>query len=141
MSDNGSIFKVWGERHRVLLNKSCEIDFLKLKANTFCSLHSHSKKINLFYILKGKVKIESEFGKIILTKGQSFEIRPPLKHRFVALTNAEMIEVAYVNKGKIKETDINRKKLGGRIIKGVYLSISELRKKGYLELNNEKHSI
>lgn len=132
--DSNSIFKVWGERHRILLTDTTEIDYLKLKANTFCSRHNHDKKINLFYVLKGKIRIDSEFGKTILKKGQAFEVRPPLKHRFVALTNAEMIEIAYVNKGKIDDKDINREQLGGKIIKGKYISIPELRKKGLLDL-------
>jgi len=134
---NGNLHKVWGERHRILLSKTSEIDYLKLKANTFCSQHSHNKKINLFYVLKGKIRIDTEFGKIILQKGQAFEVRPPLKHRFVSLSNSEMIEIAFVNKGRIDENDINREKQGGRIIKGKYLSIPELRKLGYLELSNE----
>ena len=136
--DNGNIFKVWGERHRILLTKTTEIDYLKLKKDTFCSWHNHKNKINLFYVLKGKVKIESEFGKIILKKGQSFKVNPSLKHRFIALENSEMIEIAYVNRGRISADDINRKKQGGRIIKGKYISVLELRKKGYLELNNEE---
>ncbi len=135
MSEN--IHKVWGQRRRILLTDQTEIDYLKLKANTFCSQHNHVKKINLFYVLKGKVRIETEFGKIILKKGESFEVCPPLKHRFIAISNVEMIEIAYVTKGKIDEKDINREKLGGRIIKGKYISIPELRKRGYLELDNE----
>ena len=132
--DSGNIFKVWGERRRILLTDKTEIDYLKLKINTFCSRHSHYKKINLFYVLKGKVKIESEFGKIILKKGQAFEIKPPLKHRFVAITNAEMIEIAYVEEGKIDPNDIDREKQGGRIMYGQELTEDELRKKGWLEL-------
>lgn len=137
MIDMNNIQKVWGERHRVLLTDTCEIDYLKLKANTFCSQHNHKEKHNLFYVLKGKVRIDSEFGKVILSKGQSFVVKAPLKHKFVALKNSEMIEIAFVDKGKISENDIYREKQGGRIIKGKYLSIPELRKKGYLELNNE----
>ena len=130
----GNIFKVWGERHRLLLTNTTEIDYLKLKANTFCSKHNHKYKINLFYILKGKIKIKTEFGETILKKGQSFEVAPPLQHRFIALTNAEMIEIAYVNEGKIDDNDINREQQGGKIIKGKYISIPELRKKGLLKL-------
>ncbi len=132
--DNNSIFKVWGTRNRILLTDTTEIDYLKLKKNTFCSSHNHNQKINLFYVLRGKVIIESEFGRIVLKKGQSFEVRPSLKHRFIALEKSEMIEIAYVEKGKISDKDINREQLGGKIIKGKYLSIAELRKKGLLEL-------
>lgn len=136
--DYSNIFKVWGERHRVLLTDKCEIDFLKLKKDTFCSTHKHNKKSNLFYVIKGIVVIESEYGKIKLSKGQCFEVKAPLKHRFIALSDSEMIECAYVENGKIDEKDIIRDILGGRIIKGKYISIPELRKKGYLELDNEK---
>jgi len=132
--DSGNINKIWGQRIRILLNNTHEIDHLKLNKNTFCSTHNHSKKINLFYVLKGKVEIQTEFGNVILKKGESWYVRPPLKHRFRALTNAEMIEIAFVEKGKIDAKDINRELLGGRIIKGKYISIPELRKKGLLVL-------
>lgn len=129
-----NIFKVWGTRNRILLNKTSEIDYLRLKKDTFCSLHNHKNKINLFYVLKGKVKIETEFGNKVLNTEESFEVCPPLKHRFIALTDAEMIEIAYVKKGKIDENDITREKQGGKIIEGTCLSIPELREKGLLEL-------
>jgi len=135
--DSGNIHKVWGTRRRILLTNTIELDLLHLKKDTFCSTHSHKSKINLFTVIKGKVRIETEFGRIILKKNESFEVRPPLKHRFVALMNSIMVETAYVNNGKIDTNDINRNVLGGRIIKGKYISIPELRKKGYLELNNE----
>ena len=135
--DTGNIFKVWGTRRRILLTDTVEIDLLHLKKNTFCSSHSHKNKINLFTVIKGKVKIETEYGRIILRKNESFEVRPPLKHRFIALTNSIMVESAFVNKGKINPNDIKREKLGGKIIKRKYLSIPELKKKGYLELDNE----
>jgi quercetin dioxygenase-like cupin family protein len=135
--NTGNIFKVWGTRNRILLTDSCEIDYLKLKKNTFCSLHYHSKKINLFYVLKGKVRIETEFGKITLRKNQSFIVTPSLKHRFVVLIDSEMIECAYVNKGKLNIDDIYRQSEGGQIIQGKYFDINELRKKGYLEISHE----
>ena len=135
--DNGNIFKVWGKRHRILLTDTVEIDYLELKANTFCSRHSHNHKINLFHVLKGKVRIDSEFGKVILREGQAFKVSPPLKHRFVALEDSEMIECAFVEKGTIDAKDINREIQGGRIIDGKYISIPELREQGYLEIENE----
>ncbi len=132
--DSSNIPKIWGIRNRIVLSNTSEIDHVILKKNTFCSLHNHKKKINFFYVLKGKVKIDSEYGTQILKKGQSFEIRPPLKHRFTALVNSEMIEIAYVEKGIINENDIYRYSLGGRIIDGKYLSIPELKKANKLDL-------
>ena len=132
-----SIFKVWGTRRRILLTDKCEIDLLDLKSDSFCSTHSHKNKINLFTVISGKVRIETEYGKIILRKNESFAVLPSLKHRFVSLTKSVMIECAYVNEGKIDPDDIVREKLGGLIIKNKEYSIPELRKNGYMELNNE----
>ena len=47
MSD--SIFKVWGERRRLLLIDQTEIDLLYLKKDHFCSTHNHNDKINKFF--------------------------------------------------------------------------------------------
>jgi len=135
---NGNIHKVWGERRRILLTDTIELDLLYLKANSFCSTHYHLNKINLFTVVKGKVRIETEFGKIVLKKNDSFQVDPSLKHRFVALCNSIMIEVAFVNNGKIDADDIQRIIQGGRIIKNKEYSIPELRKIKYLELNNEE---
>ena len=134
---SGNIHKVWGERRRILLTDTIELDLLYLKPDTFCSTHSHKNKINLFTVVKGKVRIETEFGKITLKKNESFQVDAPLKHRFVALIRSIMIETAFVLEGKIDASDINREKKGGRIIKGKEYSIPELRKAGYLELENE----
>lgn len=132
-----NINKIWGERRRILLTDKTEIDLLYLKANTFCSSHNHEEKVNKFYVVSGKIKIETEIGNIILTKNDSWEVHPPLKHRFVALEDSVMIELAYTIDKKIDPKDINRDIQGGKIIDGKYISIPELREKGLLELNNE----
>ena len=132
--DYNNIFKVWGRRRRILLTDRTEIDLVYLKKNCFCSTHNHLKKINKFVVVSGKVRIKSEYGAIILTKNESFEVRPPLKHRFFALEDSVMIECAYVEKGKIDPDDINRESQGGRVIKGKEMTLDEMRKKGVLEL-------
>jgi len=132
--DNSSIFKIWGLRKRILLTDTTEIDLLHLKRNTFCSTHRHDKKINKFIVISGCVKIESEFGDITLHSGEEFEIRPPLKHRFFAKEESTMIELAYVEEGKIDPNDIDRESQGGMIINGKEMTFDEMRKKGMLNL-------
>ena len=132
--DNSNIFKVWGTRRRLLLTDSSEIDLVYVKKDTFCSTHSHSKKINKFTVIKGKIRIDSEYGNIILRPNESFEVRPPLKHRFFALEDTIMIELAYVENGKIDADDIDRESQGGRIVNGKEMTLNEMRKKGILEL-------
>lgn len=132
MSD-GNIHKIWGERRRILLTDRCEIDLLYLKKNSFCSRHKHRDKTNKFVVVKGKVRIETEFGKKVLTKNQSFEVKPPIIHRFFALKDSIMIELASVNADFIQPKDIKRFKQGGRIVDGKEMTENKMRKKGLLD--------
>ena len=129
-----NIHKVWGERRRILLDDKNEIDLLYLKKDYFCSTHTHKQKANRFIVVSGSVKIEAEFGNVILTKNKSWTVLPPIKHRFVALENSIMIEIASVKEGKIDEKDIDRESQGGKIIDGKEITLDEMRKKGLLEL-------
>jgi quercetin dioxygenase-like cupin family protein len=129
-----NIFKVWGERRRQLLTNQIELDLLYIKKDHFCSTHHHTKKINLFSIVSGKVKIQTEYGDVILTKNEQFTILPPMVHRFYALEDTTMIEVAYVNDGVIDENDINRKSQGGKIINGKEYTLEELKTNNLLNL-------
>jgi len=131
---NGSIFKIWGERRRILLTDQTEIDLLYLKKDSFCSTHSHVTKINKFVVIEGKVRIETEFGKKTLIKNQSFEVIPPLVHRFFALEDSVMIELAYVTENYIQPKDIKRLSQGGRVINGKEYTKKQLRAKGLLDL-------
>lgn len=131
---NGNIHKIWGERRRLLLTNETEIDLLYLKKDCFCSRHSHETKINKFVVIEGKVRIETEFGKKTLTKNESFEVQCPLIHRFFALEDSIMIELAYVTEGFIQPKDIKRKKQGGRIVNGKEMTKDKMRKKGLLDL-------
>ena len=129
---NGNLYKIWGERRRILLTDKCEIDLLYLKKDSFCSRHKHKAKTNKFVVVKGKVRIETEFDKKILGKNQSFEVKAPLIHRFFALKNSIMVELAYVDEGYIKPDDIKRFKQGGRIVNGKEMTENQMRKKGLL---------
>ena len=132
--DNSNVFKVWGIRQRLLLTDTTEIDLVTVNKDTFCSTHSHQQKINKFYVLSGKIQIQSEYGDVILEAGSIFEVRPPLKHRFFAIENSTMIEMAYVEEGKIDAEDIDRESQGGRIVDNKAYTLDEMEKKGLLDL-------
>ena len=129
-----SIFKIWGQRRRILLNDKVEIDLLYLKKNYFCSTHTHKFKENKFIVISGKIIIDTEFDSIMLTKNNSWIVSPPLKHRFYAIEDSIMIECASVRKGNIDENDICREKQGGRMINGKEYTLADLRAKGMLGL-------
>ena len=125
-----NIFKVWGIRNRILLTSKTEIDLLTVKKDCFCSTHSHLTKINKFYVVDGCFEIETPFGTKILNTGESFTVEPPMVHRFKALEDSVVIELAYVIDGIIDEKDINRIKQGGRIINGTEFTLDEIEKQG-----------
>jgi len=133
MSEN--INKIWGTRRRILLTDNSEIDLLYLKKDSFCSTHNHKQKSNKFVVISGKVRIETEFAQQILKKNDSFTVKPPLIHRFFALEDSVMVELAFTsNNIKINENDILRISQGGLIINGKEMTENELREKGMLGL-------
>jgi len=129
-----NIHKVWGERRRIRLDEKNEIDLLYVNKDAFCSTHTHEFKTNKFIVIKGKVRVETAFGNTILTQNESWVVEPPLKHRFFALEDSIMIELAYVEEGKIYPEDINRESQGGRVIDGEELTLDQMREKGLLNL-------
>lgn len=130
--DTSNIFKIWGERRRLLLTDKTEIDLLYLKGESFCSTHRHKDKINKFYVITGKVAIETEFGTKVLKADEVWEVRPSCVHRFKALMPSVMVELAYVEEGQIDPADIVRYKQGGRIIEGIEMTEDDMRQRGLL---------
>ena len=131
-------YKIWGVKKRLYSDDKSEIDLLYLLSDTFCSTHHHKNKINKFFILSGRVSIETEYGSMILMRGEeSPEILPNTVHRFNVLEDSVMIETAYVKKGKISGNDIVRKTQGGRYVKNQEVTEKELRKKGLLDSKKE----
>ena len=127
-------FKVWGKKIRLLEDEKNEVDLLYLKENSFCSSHTHENKINRFYLITGKVKIETELGSTILSPNEIWTVYPKIKHRFVVLEPSILIEMAYVYKGRINPDDIIRESQGGLMIDGKEITLDEMREKGLLEL-------
>ncbi|MHA1437956.1 MAG: hypothetical protein ACTSPD_10300 [Promethearchaeota archaeon] len=135
-----NIHKVWGERRRIHLDCLNEIDLLYIKKDTFCSTHTHKYKTNKFIVVQGKIRIETEFGQRTLSSNESWEVNPPIKHRFYALEDSVMIEIACISTqlwntiGAIDPNDINRESQGGRIVNGKEMTLNEMREKGMLNL-------
>jgi len=134
MEDTNNIHKIWGERRRLLLTSKTEIDLVTLKKDTFCSTHYHDKKTNRFIVVSGKVRIESEYGSTILEANDSFEVCPPLRHRFFALEDSVMVECAYTDETVINPDDIVRISQGGKVIDGKEITLVEMREQGLLDL-------
>ena len=103
--------KIWGENIEIFRSESVSVNILKIKKGYQCSYHHHRFKRNNFYVIEGELKICHEQGETILNKGESFEVRPPNKHQFVAMTDVVAVETVYV---KLEDADIIRETEGGK---------------------------
>ena len=106
--------KVWGETTQIFKTANVEVHCLRIKKGGYCSEHKH-KKSNLFYIIRGKLKISVWDGsklidETVLTGGQMTTIQPGLWHMFEALENTECIEVY---EAQVFDNDIERRTTGG----------------------------
>ncbi len=88
--------KLWGSEEWLVNNEKYCAKFLNLEKGFKCSLHSHKKKDETFYVLEGRVLIEGEGNTTtILYKNGSIRIKPGEVHRFYALTErAKILEVS-----------------------------------------------
>ena len=126
-SKESKIMKVWGIRDRAHLSDKCEIDILTLLPNSNCSVHYHNKKSNKFIVIEGTVYIKTGFGEIKLEKGDRVTVKAPLIHQFkTKKQKAILLEIAFVDTGKIDSNDIMRKNQGWRHIKNKDYSVEEL---------------
>lgn len=130
--------KIWGTKLRILENNLSEIDLLFLEKNSACSEHTHKRKINRFVLIKGDVDIKTSLGIHKLKINEPFTVRPPMLHQFIVNKNSIMIEIAFVEKGKISPNDIQRFCQGGKFIKKKFYTHKELIKKNQKRSNYEK---
>jgi len=86
--------KVWGAEDWIVNYENsnfCGKRLLLKKAHQ-CSIHYHKIKSEVFYINQGLVLMQA-YGKDRLMKpGESILIEPGTKHRFIGITDAEIIE-------------------------------------------------
>lgn len=91
MTYHKEVPKVWGKEIWIVNRDYCGKK-LVLNKGFRCSMHYHKIKDETFYILKGKVLMETDNKKRIMLPGNSILITPCMKHRFTGLENSEIIE-------------------------------------------------
>ena len=83
--------KEWGKEIWIVNRDYCGKK-LVLNKGFRCSMHFHKNKDETFYILKGKVLMETDNKKQIMLPGSSVLITPNTKHRFTGLEDSEIME-------------------------------------------------
>ena len=91
MTKHKEVQKAWGKETWIVNRDYCGKK-LVLKKGFRCSIHYHKKKDETFYIIKGKVLMETDGKKQTMLPGDSIHITPMLKHRFTGLENSEIME-------------------------------------------------
>ena len=109
--------KVWGTTETLLVTPMIEVHRIKINPQSYCSLHKHEFKWNMFYVVKGMLCIEVQKNNYDLTditelyQGQYTSVKPNEYHKFFTRDESvEALEVYYLN--PITE-DIIRKTVGG----------------------------
>jgi quercetin dioxygenase-like cupin family protein len=83
--------KLWGEEHWIVNREYCGKK-LVLKKGFRCSLHQHKIKDETFYVIKGKVLMETDTGTRLLLPGDKHHIGIGQKHRYTGMQDSEIIE-------------------------------------------------
>jgi quercetin dioxygenase-like cupin family protein len=83
--------KEWGEEQWIVNKEYCGKKLI-LKKNRRCSMHSHKKKDEVFYLQSGKVLLEMSGKKYTLLPGDFVHVKPNAPHRFTGLQDSEIIE-------------------------------------------------
>lgn len=83
--------KAWGEEHWIVNREYCG-KLLILKQGWRCSMHFHKVKDEVFYVIAGKVLLETEHGDRVMLPGDHQHIPQRLLHRFSGLEDSRIIE-------------------------------------------------
>lgn len=83
--------KAWGEEHWIVNREYCGKKLI-LKRGHRCSMHFHKVKDETFYVLRGRVLLETEAGSRVMLPGDHQHIPQRLLHRFGGLEDSEIIE-------------------------------------------------
>jgi N-acetylneuraminate synthase len=107
--------KVWGHEEWIVNNSKYCGKKLVLKKGYRCSIHKHDIKDETFYILHGKVLLETEFeGKQetkLMTAGDVFHVVTGMWHRFTGIEESAIIEFSTFH----MDEDSIRKEQSGKV--------------------------
>jgi len=89
-----SVDKVWGQEILMANTDQYCGKKLILRKGKRCSLHFHKLKDETFYIDCGRIAIEVDGTKQILSAGNSVRVVPGLLHRFSGIEESVLIETS-----------------------------------------------
>jgi quercetin dioxygenase-like cupin family protein len=90
--------KVWGTEEWIVNNERYCGKILNLNKGFRCSIHHHKEKHETFHILSGRILLELNNTKKLMTAGETQTIKQNEKHRFTGLEDSKIIEFSTTHK-------------------------------------------
>ena len=94
-----TVAKPWGKEIWLELNEHYCYKRIYINAGTRTSYQYHQRKYETNYIIEGQAEVwlENESGTVekkVMSAGDHFTVRPPRKHRVIAISNVILQEVS-----------------------------------------------
>lgn len=86
--------KLWGYEKWLENNDKYCCKILSIKKGYQCSLHYHKEKDEMFFLVKGNIRLESNGEVSFMREGNFARITPGTKHRFRGIVDSMIIEVS-----------------------------------------------
>jgi mannose-6-phosphate isomerase-like protein (cupin superfamily) len=100
---------LWGQSTTLHVDGETELVRCAGYAGGASSLHLHRRKFNTFMLVSGKMRLSIEETDVIMSGGDSFTVRPGVRHRMAFVTDALLFELyAAIPGGSIEPGDIVR---------------------------------
>lgn len=114
------VIKPWGREIWIALNEDYCYKRIYINAGTRTSYQYHEKKRETNYVIKGKAEVwlENDHGvveKFVTKEGDFFHIRPPRKHRVIAITDLILQEVSTPEVDDVIRLEDDYRRPNGRI--------------------------
>jgi quercetin dioxygenase-like cupin family protein len=110
MVQHKEVNKEWGKEIWIVNREYCGKKLI-LNKGFRCSMHYHKNKDETFYILKGKVLMETDNSNRVMLPGHSILITPNTKHRFTGLEDSEIMEFSTHH----EDSDSYRDEVSGKV--------------------------
>ena len=115
-----TVYKPWGKELWLELNDKYCYKRIHINAGTKTSYQYHEQKLETNYIIEGtaEVWLENDEGvveKKIMKAGEFFTVRPPKKHRVIAVTDIILQEVSTPEVDDVIRIDDDSNRVSGKI--------------------------
>lgn len=116
-----TVTKPWGKEIWLAFNEHYCYKRIYINTGARTSFQYHKNKIETNYIVKGEAEVwlENDQGiveKIIMKVGDYFDVKPPRKHRVIALTDIILQEVSTPEVDDVIRIDDDTNRPDGKIL-------------------------